>query len=160
MIIVIHGPAGTGKSTVSKILQQRLGANRTVVMDIDHCCDIDLHYEERQKMVEEIIGLYRRRRQELIFIVNWVFTDFNVLKRFVDQLLKIDQPVHVFIFKAQRETRSRNLLSRSDAEIVTAKSNATAADLEKGEWAFFKNVIDCTNFTQDGVAETIIHEIQ
>jgi dephospho-CoA kinase len=158
MIIVIHGPAGSGKSTACKRLVKGHFQNRAAYYDIDHVTQSGTQAQRCQQIVN-MIGNHDSLYQDFHYFINWVFETPKVVFDFMEKLghLNAQQEVKGLIITARHEVRMERLKNRPDREKEQSESEITAKSIEdhKLTWAVMGPTIDTSDSPEEVIARKI-----
>lgn len=159
MIIVIHGPAGSGKTTACKLLVKSFFQNRAAYYDMDHVTQIGTQAQRCQQVLN-MVGGHRSLYGDYHFFINWVFESPQMVADFIEKLshLNAQQEVKGLIISARHEVRMARLENRPDRDQVQEQSAAAAQNLEeyKEAWAAIGPIVDTSNDPEDKIAHKII----
>jgi cytidylate kinase len=159
MIIVVHGPAGSGKTSACKLLVKKYFLNRAVYYDIDHVTHSGPQTERCQQIVE-MIGIHQYLYRDFHFFINWVFESPRIALDFMVKLsqLNAQQEVKGLILNARQEVRMKRLLSRPDWQVEQAQSEMASQNIEDQAeaWTEMGPTVDTSDDTEGQVAKKMI----
>lgn len=159
MIIVIHGPAGSGKTTVCKLLVKGHFLNRAVYYDIDRITQSGTQSQRCQQVVD-MIGIHQYLYRDFHFFINWVFENPRVALNFMGKLsqLNAQQEVKGLIMNASHEARMKRLLTRPDWLTEQAKSAMVNQNIEDHAeaWTEMGPTVDTSDDMEEQIAKRMI----
>jgi cytidylate kinase len=160
MIIVIHGPAGSGKTSACKLLIKKYFLNRAVYYDIDRITQAGTQPQRCQQVVD-IIGIHQYLYRDFHFFINWVFENPRIALDFMGKLsqLNAQQEVKGLILNARHEVRMKRLLTRADWQTEQAKSAMADQNIEDQAeaWAEMGLSVDTSDDTVEQVAKKMVN---
>lgn len=166
-LIMIRGPAGTGKSAVSKILQKKLG-NKTALIEMDKLYYDVLQNDTNHKMVLEcavkMADVFLKKEYNVI--LEGVFTvpfDKKKEKLEHDKLFKLAKKhktkLNIFFLDVSLDKAIERAAKRHSAKLskkkiakLHSKTRTRRHDCEK--------VIETTNLSPAQVANRILKQIE
>lgn len=162
MVVVLRGPAGVGKSTISRIIQEKLGVN-WVVIDVDklkHYMPLkegQTNRAERSKIAHDVSQFFTKEMCQKGYDV---ILEEMYKKPFNDSIINFLQINHIDYIKIFLSAPIEHVLQRSksrekdvpDEEIRRHFSEIVAYDDDF--------VIDTTKYSSEQAADLIITEIK